>query len=91
MVTSCLDDCSRKVANRWSEGKRSIDVLNVLEDWIMINGGKPKHDNGKQFTSRIFRHFLVHNNIKDKRIPNSYPQLQGKMTSDTLRNVAKFE
>jgi hypothetical protein len=29
------------------------------------------HDNGKQFTSRIFKHFLVHNHIKDKRIPNS--------------------
>ena len=32
-----------------------MDVLNVLEDWIMING-KPKmmmHDNGKQFTSNI--------------------------------------
>ena len=39
----------------------------------MING-KPKmmmHDNGKQFTSRIFRQFLVHNQIKNKQIPNS--------------------
>jgi transposase InsO family protein len=47
----------------------------------MING-KPKkimHDNGKQFTSRIFRHFLVHNQLKDKLIPNSYPQIQGKI------------
>ena len=47
----------------------------------MING-KPKkimHDNGKQFTSRMFRHFLVYNQIKDKQIPNSYPQLQGKV------------
>jgi len=35
---SCLDDYSRKVANRWSERKRSIDVLGVLEDWIMNNG-----------------------------------------------------
>jgi hypothetical protein len=26
------------------------------------------------------KHFLVHNNVKDKRIPNSYPaQLQGKI------------
>jgi len=42
---------------------RSIDVLDVLEEWIMING-KPKkimHDNGKQFTSKIFKHFLEHN------------------------------
>jgi transposase InsO family protein len=80
-IISCLDDCSRKVASRWSERKRSVDVLNVLEDWIIVNG-KPKkimHDNGKQFTSRIFRHFLVHNQIKDKQIPNSYPQLQGKV------------
>jgi putative transposase len=78
---SCLDDCSRKVASRWSERKRSIDVLNVLEDWIIVNG-KPKtvmHDNGKQFTSKSFKHFLVHNNIKDKRIPNFYPQMQGKI------------
>jgi hypothetical protein len=40
-IISCLDDCSRKVASRWSERKRSVDVLNVLEDWIIING-KPK-------------------------------------------------
>ena len=81
-IISCLDDCSRKVASKWSERKRSVDVLNVLEDWIMNNECKPKtvmHDNGKQFTSRIFKHFLAHNYIKDKRIPNSYPQLQGKI------------
>ncbi len=36
---SCLvDDCSRKVVGRWSERKRSIDVLGVLEDWIVNNG-----------------------------------------------------
>ncbi|HEY7082564.1 MAG TPA: hypothetical protein VH500_22975 [Nitrososphaeraceae archaeon] len=29
-IISCLDDCSRKVASRWSERKRSVDVLNVL-------------------------------------------------------------
>ncbi len=80
-IISLLDDCSRKVASKWSERKRSVDVLNVIEDWIIING-KPRkimHDNGKQFTSRIFRHFLIHNQIKDKQIPNSYPQLQGKI------------
>jgi transposase InsO family protein len=67
-IVSCLDDCSRKVASRWCERKRSVDVLNVLEDWIMINGKPEKvmHDNDKQFTSRIFRHFLVHNHIKDR-------------------------
>jgi hypothetical protein len=30
-------------------------------------------------TSKIFKRFLEHNNIKDKPIPNSYPQLQGKV------------
>ena len=30
-------------------------------------------------TSRIFKHFPVHNHIKEKPIPNSYPQLQGKV------------
>jgi putative transposase len=90
-IISCLDDCSRKVASRWSERKRSIDVLDVIEDWIMING-KPKrimHDNGKQFTSRIFKHFLVHNHIKDKRIPNSYPQMQGKI--EAYNKIVKNE
>jgi transposase InsO family protein len=90
MSRVCLDDCSRKVASRWSERKRSVDVLSVLEDWIIVNG-KPKkimHDNGKQFTSRIFRHFLVHNHIKDKQIPNSYPQLQGKV--EAYNKIALF-
>src|SRR5918996_4090099 len=31
-IISCLDDCSRKVTSRWSERKRSVDVLDVLED-----------------------------------------------------------
>ena len=51
-IISRIDDCSRKVASKCSERKRSINVLDVLEEWIMING-KPKkimHDNGKQFT-----------------------------------------
>src|ERR687892_936267 len=90
-IISCLDDCSRKVASRWSQRKRSVDVLNVLEDWI-INNRRPKtvmHDNGKQFTSRIFKHFLVHNHIKDKRIPNSYPQLQGKI--EAYNKIVKNE
>jgi len=90
-IISCLDDCSRKVASIWSERKRSVDVLDVLEDWIITNG-KPKkimHDNGKQFTSRIFKHFLVHNHIKDKRIPNSYPQMQGKI--EAYNKIVKSE
>ena len=90
-IISCLDDCSRKVASRWSERKRSVDVLNVLEDWIVINGKPDRvmHDNGKQFTSNIFRHFLVHNQIKDKRIPNRYPQLQGKV--EAYNKIVKNE
>jgi transposase InsO family protein len=88
---SCLDDCSRKVASRWSERKRSIDVLGVLEDWI-TNNGKPKtvmHDNGKQFTSKRFKHFLVHNNISDKRILNFYPQMQAKI--EAYNKIVKNE
>ena len=57
----------------------------------MING-KPKkimHDNGKQFTSRIFRHFLVHNQLNDKQIPNSLPQLQGRV--EAYNEVVKSE
>ena len=53
--------------------------------------GKPKmmmHDNGKQFTSRIFR-TSVHNQIKNKQIPNSYPQLQGKI--EAYNKIVKNE
>jgi transposase InsO family protein len=88
---SCLDDCSRKVASKWSERKRTVDVLDVLEEWIVING-KPKkvmRDNGKQFTSKTFRHFLKHNNIDDKPIPKSYPQLQGKV--EAYNKIVKNE
>jgi putative transposase len=90
-IISCLDDCSRKVASRWSQRKRSVDVLNILEDWIMVNGKPDRvmHDNGKQFTSRIFKHFLVRNHIKDKRIPNYYPQLQGKI--EAYNKIVKNE
>jgi transposase InsO family protein len=57
---SCDDDCSRKVTSEWSERKRSVDVLDVLEDYIVENGkpNKVMHDNGKQFKSKIFRRFL---------------------------------
>ncbi|MGA7042084.1 MAG: helix-turn-helix domain-containing protein [Nitrososphaeraceae archaeon] len=37
IIISCIDDCSRKVASTWSERKsRSIDVLDLLEEWIMV-------------------------------------------------------
>jgi transposase InsO family protein len=88
---SCLDDCSRKVVSRWSERKRSIDVLDVLEDWIMVNG-KPKtvmHDNGKQFTSKSFENFLENKQIKDKRIPKFYPQMQRKI--EAYNKIVKNE
>ena len=47
------------------------------------------HDNGKQFTSTIFKRFLDHNNIKDKPIPKSYPQLQGKV--EAYNKIVKNE
>jgi putative transposase len=90
-IISCIDDYSRKAASKWSERKSSIDVLDVLEECIMVNG-KPKrimHDNGKQFKSKIFKRFLEHNNIKDKPIPNSYPQLQGKV--EAYNKIVKNE
>ena len=88
---SCEDDCSRKIASIWSKRKRSIDVLHVLEDYIVENGKPEKilHDNGKQFTSKIFRHFLQRNNIKDKSIPARYPQLQGKI--EAYNKIVKNE
>ena len=90
-IISCLDDCSRKVASKWSERKRSVAVLDVLEDWIVINGKPDRvmHDDGKQFASNIFRHFLVHNQIKDKQIPNRYPELQGKV--EAYNKIVKNE
>jgi hypothetical protein len=88
---SCIDDCSRKVSSEWSERKRSIDVIDVLEDYIVENGKPEKvmHDNGKQFTSKIFRRFLQRNNIKDKSIPARYPQLQGKI--EAYNKIVKNE
>ena len=47
------------------------------------------HGNGKQFTSKMFRHFLVLNQINDKQIPNSYPQLQGKI--EAYNKIVKNE
>ena len=90
-IISCIDDCSRKVASKWAERKRSIDVLNVLEEWIVDNGKPDKaiHDNGKQFTSKIFKHFLRKNDIKNKPIPYSYPQLQGKV--EAYNKIVKNE
>jgi len=69
-VISCEDDYSRKISSEWAERKISIDVIDVLEYYI-IDNGKPEnvmHDNGKQFTSNIFRCFIQRNNIKDKFI-----------------------
>ena len=57
-----------------------------------MDNGKPRkvmHDNGKQFTSKLFKHFPYKNNIKDKPIPNSYPQLQGKI--EAYNKIVKNE
>ncbi|MGE3858583.1 MAG: DDE-type integrase/transposase/recombinase [Nitrososphaeraceae archaeon] len=88
---SCEDDCSRKITSEWSERKRSVDVIDVLEDYIVENGKPLKipHDNGKQFKSLIFRRFLKKNNIKDKSIPARYPQLQGKI--EAYNKIVKNE
>jgi putative transposase len=90
-VISCEDDCSRKAASEWFERKRSVDVLDVLGDYIVENGkpNKVMHDNGKQFTSKIFKRFLQRNNIKDKSIPARYPQLQGKI--EAYNKIVKNE
>jgi transposase InsO family protein len=40
-------------------------------------------------TSKIFKRFLEHNNIKDKPIPKSYPQLQGKI--EAYNKIVKNE
>jgi transposase InsO family protein len=47
------------------------------------------HDNGKQFTSKIFKRFLKKNKIKDKSIPKCYPQLQGKI--EAYNKIVKNE
>jgi putative transposase len=63
-----------------------------LKSGLWLVNGKPKkimHDNGKQFTSKIFKRFLEHDNMKDKPIPNFYPQLQGKV--EAYNKIVKNE
>ena len=81
----------RQQVNGMKERKRSVDVLDVLEDYIVENGKPEKilHDNGKQFTSKIFRRFLQRNNIQDKPIPARYQQLQGKI--EAYNKIVKNE
>ena len=89
---SCIDNCSRKTSSDSSDRKRSIDVIDVLEDYIVENSKPEKvmqHDNGKQFTSKTFRRFLQRNKIKDKPIPSRYPQLQGKI--EAYNKIVKNE
>ena len=61
-----------------------------LKKWIMVNG-KPKkilHDNGKQFTSKIFKRFLEHNNIKGmNKLQNCYPHC--KEGSEAYNKIVK--
>ncbi|MDR4512366.1 MAG: hypothetical protein MRJ93_11760 [Nitrososphaeraceae archaeon] len=65
-----------------SEDTHKIRLINRTSEKIM-------HDNGKQFTSKIFRRFLRRNNIKDKSIPARYPQLQGKI--EAYNKIVKNE
>ncbi len=41
-IISCEDDCSRKTVSEWSEREREkeeyVDVLDILEDYIVENG-----------------------------------------------------
>jgi transposase InsO family protein len=55
-----------------------MDVLQVLEDYIVENGKPEKilHDNGKQFTSKTFRHFLY--NVTTLK---TNPYLQGILST----------
>jgi hypothetical protein len=39
--------------------------------------------------SKSLKHFLVHNNIGNKRIPNFYPQMQGKI--EAYNKIVKNE
>jgi hypothetical protein len=48
------------------------------------------HDNRKQLTSRKFRLLLAHSQIYDKQIPNSYPQLQGKVEAYNKVVISEF-
>ena len=67
-------------ANKISLGPQDFDRLRVIgrrRIW------------GKQFTSEIFKRFLENNNIKDKPIPKSYPQLQGKV--EAYNKIVKNE
>jgi len=90
-MINCIDDCSRKAVSVWSNRKRSKDVLNVLEEWIRVNGKPTKvmHDNGRQFKSNIFKRFLEKNCIEDKTIRNFYPQEQGKV--EAYNKIVKNE
>jgi transposase len=90
-IVSCIDDCTRKAASRWTQRKRSTDVLEVLRDWIRTNGKPEKvmHDNGRQLKSKMFRQYLIKNDIKDKPIPAAYPQLQGKV--EAYNKIVKNE
>jgi hypothetical protein len=55
----------------WLTGRKEWSAqTNEIFDELFDRAKKVMRDNGKQFTSKIFKGFLEHNNIKDKRIPN---------------------
>jgi transposase InsO family protein len=87
-----IDDCSRKVVSKWCNRRTTEEALSVLKEWVKLHGKPMKvmHDGGKEFTSTDFRDFLILNGIKDKQIPKSYPQEQGKVEAYNKIVIAEF-
>ncbi len=83
LLYSCyIDDCSRKVVSKWYNRRTGEKALSVLKEWIELYGKPMKviHNGGRESTSNKFKNFLILNGIKDKQIPEGYPQeLEGKV------------
>lgn len=75
--------------NGLREKEECVDVLDILEDYIVENGKPEKimHDNGKQFTSKIFKRFLKKNKIREtnqfQKVIHNYKE--GKIEAYTTR------
>jgi hypothetical protein len=76
IIISCIDDCTRKAASRWTQRKRSTRMYLMCccrTGFVPLKPEKVMHDNGKQLKSKMFRRYLIKNNIKDRPIPAAYP------------------